>query len=154
MSLVRAHRTHGYLAARLDPLGTEPKGDPALDPENLDLTPEVMGKVPADVLRTYVGGEIVRRHAVTVGEHPIEFAPDVPSGDPLAEGREGKRVIDPVLQPARVGAEDQLFHDALGISFEFMRPLFLLPLKHFDASGRTEMVDVSDLINASQGQLR
>jgi 2-oxoglutarate dehydrogenase E1 component len=57
MSLVRAHRTHGYLAARLDPLGTEPKGDPALDPENLDLTPEVMGKVPADVLRTYVGGE-------------------------------------------------------------------------------------------------
>jgi len=57
MSLVRAHRTHGYLAAQLDPLGTPPRGDPALDPENLDLTPAVMRRIPADVLRTYVGGE-------------------------------------------------------------------------------------------------
>ena len=32
-SLLKAHRTHGHLAARLDPLGTEPEGDPALDPE-------------------------------------------------------------------------------------------------------------------------
>ena len=31
-SLLKAHRTHGHLAARLDPLGTEPEGDPALDP--------------------------------------------------------------------------------------------------------------------------
>jgi 2-oxoglutarate dehydrogenase E1 component len=31
-SLVKAHRTHGHLAARLNPLGTEPEGDPALDP--------------------------------------------------------------------------------------------------------------------------
>ncbi len=57
MSLVRAHRTHGYLAARLDPLGTERRGDPALDPANVDLTPEVMRQIPAAVLRTYVGGE-------------------------------------------------------------------------------------------------
>ncbi len=57
MSLVRAHRTHGYLAAQLDPLGTPPRGDPALNPENLDLTPGVMRRIPADVLRTYVGGE-------------------------------------------------------------------------------------------------
>jgi 2-oxoglutarate dehydrogenase E1 component len=57
MSLVKNHRTHGYLAARLDPLGTDPHGDPALDPENLGLTPEIMHRIPADVLRTYVGGE-------------------------------------------------------------------------------------------------
>ena len=30
-SLLKAHRTHGHLAARLDPLGTEPEGDPAGD---------------------------------------------------------------------------------------------------------------------------
>jgi len=57
MSLVRAHRTHGYLAAHLDPLGTPPRDDPALHPENVDLTPDIMRAIPATVLRTYVGGE-------------------------------------------------------------------------------------------------
>ncbi|WP_205695903.1 multifunctional oxoglutarate decarboxylase/oxoglutarate dehydrogenase thiamine pyrophosphate-binding subunit/dihydrolipoyllysine-residue succinyltransferase subunit [Conexibacter sp. SYSU D00693] len=55
-SLVKAHRTHGHLAARLDPLGTEPEGDPALDPETVGLTPELMAKIPAKVLRIFVPG--------------------------------------------------------------------------------------------------
>ncbi|HET8757860.1 MAG TPA: multifunctional oxoglutarate decarboxylase/oxoglutarate dehydrogenase thiamine pyrophosphate-binding subunit/dihydrolipoyllysine-residue succinyltransferase subunit, partial [Solirubrobacteraceae bacterium] len=55
-SLIKAHRTHGHLAARLDPLGSEPEGDPALDPEPLGLTPEIMAKIPAKILRTYVPG--------------------------------------------------------------------------------------------------
>src|SRR5829696_650356 len=38
VSLLKAHRMHGHLAARLDPLGAEPEGDPALDPEPLGLT--------------------------------------------------------------------------------------------------------------------
>ncbi|HEU4448716.1 MAG TPA: 2-oxoglutarate dehydrogenase E1 component [Gaiellaceae bacterium] len=56
MSLVKAHRTHGHLAARLDPLGTEPIGDPALDPDRLDppLTPELQARVPANVLRLHL----------------------------------------------------------------------------------------------------
>src|SRR5215208_4153841 len=32
MALVTAYRTHGHLAAHLDPLGSEPVGDPALEP--------------------------------------------------------------------------------------------------------------------------
>jgi 2-oxoglutarate dehydrogenase E1 component len=55
-SLLKAHRTHGHLAAHLDPLGSAPEGDPALDPEHLDLTPELMAKIPAHVLRMYVPG--------------------------------------------------------------------------------------------------
>ncbi len=56
-SLIKAHRTHGHLAARLDPLGVEPGGDPALDPEPLGLTPELQRRIPARILRTYVEGE-------------------------------------------------------------------------------------------------
>ncbi|MBV9474376.1 MAG: multifunctional oxoglutarate decarboxylase/oxoglutarate dehydrogenase thiamine pyrophosphate-binding subunit/dihydrolipoyllysine-residue succinyltransferase subunit, partial [Solirubrobacterales bacterium] len=55
-SLLKAHRTHGHLAARLDPLGREPESDPALDPEPLGLTPELMEQIPARILRMYVSG--------------------------------------------------------------------------------------------------
>jgi 2-oxoglutarate dehydrogenase E1 component len=57
MLLVGNFRTHGYLAAQLDPLGTPARGDPALEPHNLGLTPEIMRQIPADVLQTFVGGE-------------------------------------------------------------------------------------------------
>jgi multifunctional 2-oxoglutarate metabolism enzyme len=55
-SLLKAHRTHGHLAARLDPLGTEPEGDPALEPSTVGLTPEIMARIPAKILRMYVPG--------------------------------------------------------------------------------------------------
>src|SRR5213593_2840678 len=45
MALVKAIRNFGHLAARLDPLGSEPPGDPALDPGPLGLTPEIMARI-------------------------------------------------------------------------------------------------------------
>jgi 2-oxoglutarate dehydrogenase E1 component len=59
MSLIKAHRTHGHLAAHLDPLGSEPPGDPALEPERLipKLTPELQARIPAPLLRLYVDGQ-------------------------------------------------------------------------------------------------
>jgi 2-oxoglutarate dehydrogenase E1 component len=59
MALIKAHRTHGHLAAHLDPLGSEPVGDPALEAERLvpPLTPELQEKVPARLLRVYFPGE-------------------------------------------------------------------------------------------------
>ncbi|HZB23236.1 MAG TPA: 2-oxoglutarate dehydrogenase E1 component [Gaiellaceae bacterium] len=59
MALVKAYRMHGHLAARLDPLGMEPVGDPALEPERLQppLTPELQARIPASVLRLSVPGE-------------------------------------------------------------------------------------------------
>src|SRR3989442_968756 len=56
-ALVRAHRNFGHLAAHLDPLGSEPPGDPSLDIGRLGLTPEIMARIPADVLRIYVPGK-------------------------------------------------------------------------------------------------
>src|SRR5213078_4611062 len=56
-SLLKAYRTHGHLAARLDPLGSEPEGDPAIEPKNLNLTPELMSRIPAAILRIGVEGE-------------------------------------------------------------------------------------------------
>jgi 2-oxoglutarate dehydrogenase E1 component len=56
-SVVKAYRMHGHLAARLDPLGTPPRGDPALDPATVNLTPELMREIPASVLRVAVSGE-------------------------------------------------------------------------------------------------
>jgi 2-oxoglutarate decarboxylase len=56
-SVVKAHRMHGHLAARLDPLGSAPESDPALDPATVNLTPELMQAIPASVLRVAVPGE-------------------------------------------------------------------------------------------------
>jgi 2-oxoglutarate dehydrogenase E1 component len=56
MALIKAFRMHGHLAAWLDPLGTEPIGDPALDPGSLGLTPEIMAAIPSRVLRIAVPG--------------------------------------------------------------------------------------------------
>ncbi|HEY3280256.1 MAG TPA: multifunctional oxoglutarate decarboxylase/oxoglutarate dehydrogenase thiamine pyrophosphate-binding subunit/dihydrolipoyllysine-residue succinyltransferase subunit [Gemmatimonadales bacterium] len=56
MALVRAIRRLGHRAAHLDPLGSEPPGDPSLDPSPLGLTPETMARIPSDVLRCYVPG--------------------------------------------------------------------------------------------------
>jgi 2-oxoglutarate dehydrogenase E1 component len=55
-TLLSRFRSHGHLAARLDPLGSEPEGDPGLDPEALGLTPEITAKIPAKILHMYVPG--------------------------------------------------------------------------------------------------
>jgi 2-oxoglutarate dehydrogenase E1 component len=59
MALVTAHRTHGHLAARLDPLGSEPVGDPALEPERREpkLTEDLQRLIPAEILGVHVPGE-------------------------------------------------------------------------------------------------
>src|SRR5436190_20552480 len=61
MALVKAIRMHGHLAARLDPLGSEPPGAPALEPERLipKLTPELQARIPAQLLRLHVEGDTV-----------------------------------------------------------------------------------------------
>ena len=56
MAIVSGYRTHGHLAAHLDPLGSEPLGDPKLDPSSYGLTPSLQAAIPASVLRVFVPG--------------------------------------------------------------------------------------------------
>jgi 2-oxoglutarate decarboxylase len=55
-ALVRSLRTHGHLAASLDPLGTPPPGDPALDPQSIGLTTVLMAQIPSKLLHIHVPG--------------------------------------------------------------------------------------------------
>jgi multifunctional 2-oxoglutarate metabolism enzyme len=55
-TLVSRYRSHGHLAAMLDPLDSEPEGDPGLDPKPLGLTPEIQARIPARILNMYVPG--------------------------------------------------------------------------------------------------
>ena len=65
MAILSSYRRHGHLAAMLDPLGTQPQGDPALDWHNYGLTPSIMQAVPAAILRTKIKGDTL---ADVVGE--------------------------------------------------------------------------------------
>jgi 2-oxoglutarate decarboxylase len=56
-ALVRSYRTVGHRAARLDPLGSQPPGDPSLDPATWGLTAAAMARIPASLLRVDVPGE-------------------------------------------------------------------------------------------------
>ncbi len=51
VDLVRSFRHFGHRAADLDPLGSPPPGDEALDPASWGLTGESLARIPADVLR-------------------------------------------------------------------------------------------------------
>src|SRR4029077_213627 len=55
-TLVSRFRSHGHLAARRNPLDSEPEGARGLDPEPLGLTPEIQAKIPATILNMYVPG--------------------------------------------------------------------------------------------------
>ncbi|MET0938315.1 MAG: 2-oxoglutarate dehydrogenase E1 component [Gaiellaceae bacterium] len=56
--LIDAYRSHGHLAARLDPLGSEPIGDPEHDTSRLHpLTPELLSQIPAALLGLHVPAE-------------------------------------------------------------------------------------------------
>jgi 2-oxoglutarate dehydrogenase E1 component len=56
MALVRSYRTVGHRAAQLDPLGSEPPGDPSFDPASWGLTEEALARIPASLLRVNVPG--------------------------------------------------------------------------------------------------
>ena len=91
MALVKAHRMHGHLAAHLDPLGSEPVGDPALEPERLipKLTPELQAQVPASVLRVGVEGETLADVLPKLARSTAARSPTRSSTSPITRSASG-----------------------------------------------------------------
>ena len=150
MALVKAHRMHGHLAARLDPLGSEPLGDPALEESRLipPLTPELQARIPASVLRVHVPGETLAEALPALREvycgtiaYELEHLSDHAERVWLRQAIESGRYRQP-LEPEE---RKQLLHRLAQVEgFEqFLRRTFL-GQKQFSLEGLDAMVPMLD----------
>ena len=150
MALVKAHRMHGHLAARLDPLGSEPLGDPALDETRLipPLTPELQERIPATLLRVHVPGETLKEalpnlRAVYSGTmaYEIEHLSDHAERVWLRQAIESSRYRQPLAPEERVRLLRSL---ARAEGFEqYLRRAFL-GQKQFSLEGLDAMMPMLD----------
>ncbi len=150
MALVKAHRMHGHLAARLDPLGSEPLGDPALDETRLipPLTPELQERIPATLLRVHVPGETLKEalpnlRAVYSGTmaYEIEHLSDHAERVWLRQAIESSRYRQPLAPEERIRLLRSL---ARAEGFEqYLRRAFL-GQKQFSLEGLDTMMPMLD----------
>ena len=150
MALVKAHRMHGHLAARLDPLGSEPLGDPALDESRLipPLTPELQARIPASLLRVHVPGETLREALPALREvycgtiaYEIEHLSDHAERVWLRQAIESGRYRQPLTAEERVRLLDRVSR-AEGFE-QYLRRAFL-GQKQFSLEGLDAMVPMLD----------
>jgi 2-oxoglutarate dehydrogenase E1 component len=150
MALVKAYRMHGHLAARLDPLGSEPPGDPALEPERLvpKLTPELQARIPARLLRLYVEGETLadalpRLREVYCGTiaYEIEHISDHEERVWLRHAIESGRYRQPLTADERIRLLGRL-SEVEGME-QYLRRAFL-GQKQFSIEGLDVMVPMLD----------
>ncbi len=150
MALVKAYRMHGHLAARLDPLGSEPIGDPALDESRLvpALTPELQAGIPASLLRLYVDGDTLlealpRLRDVYTGSmaYEIEYISDHAERVWLRQAIESGRFRQP-LDPEERRALLRRLSEAEGFE-QYLRRSFL-GQKQFSLEGLESLVPMLD----------
>ena len=150
MALVKAHRMHGHLAARLDPLGSEPLGDPALDETRLipPLTPELQARIPAKLLRVHVPGETLLEALPALREvycgtiaYEIEHISDHAERVWLRQAIESGRYREPLSVEERVRLLDRVSR-AEGFE-QYLRRAFL-GQKQFSLEGLDTMVPMLD----------
>jgi 2-oxoglutarate dehydrogenase E1 component len=151
MALVKAYRMHGHLSARLDPLGAEPPGDPALDESRLvpALTPELQARIPSSLLRLYVQGETLleslpRLREVYTGSiaYEIEHISDHAERVWLRQAIESGRFRVPLEAEERVALLRRL-SQAEGFE-QYLRRSFL-GQKQFSIEGLESMVPMIDM---------
>ena len=150
MALVKAHRTHGHLAARLDPLGSAPEGDPALDPASLGLTPEIMSSIPAGLLRVAVPGNTLAdvlpslqtTYCGTIA-YEVEHVSDHPQRVWLRQAIESGAHRKPMSKEARIALLDRLI--AVEAFERFLHKAYL-GQKRFSIEGVDLLVPMLDLV--------
>jgi 2-oxoglutarate decarboxylase len=150
MALVDAYRTHGHLAARLDPLGTSPPGDPSLYPERLGLTPERMQAIPASVLRVAVPGDTLadvlpnlqRTYCGTIA-YEVEHVSDHEQRAWLRQVIESGAHRQPLEREERLALLDRLI--AVEAFEQFLHKSYL-GQKRFSIEGVDLMVPMLDLL--------
>ena len=150
MALVKAYRMHGHLAAQLDPLGSEPIGDPALDESRLvpALTPALQARLPASLLRLYVEGETLLEalpllRDVYTGSmaYEIEYISDHAERVWLRQAIESGRFRQP-LAPEERRALLRRLSEAEGFE-QYLRRSFL-GQKQFSLEGLESLVPMLD----------
>jgi 2-oxoglutarate dehydrogenase E1 component len=150
MALVKAYRMHGHLSARLDPLGSEPMGDPALDESRLvpALTPGLQARIPARLLRLYVPGEslleaLPRLREVYTGSiaYEIEHISDHAERVWLRQAIESGRFRTPLEPAVRVALLERL-SQAEGFE-QYLRRAFI-GQKQFSLEGLETLVPMLD----------
>jgi 2-oxoglutarate dehydrogenase E1 component len=150
MALVKAHRMHGHLAARLDPLGSEPLGDPALDEARLipPLTPELQARIPAKLLRVHVPGETLLEALPALREvycgtiaYEIEHISDHAERVWLRQAIESGRYRQPLSKEERIRLLESVSR-AEGFE-QYLRRAFL-GQKQFSLEGLDTMVPMLD----------
>jgi 2-oxoglutarate dehydrogenase E1 component len=150
MAIVKAHRTHGHLAARLDPLGSEPPGEPALDETRMEppLTPELQARIPARLLRLHVPGDTLLEALPKLREvycgtiaYEIEHITDHGERVWLREAIESGRFRQPLEPQERVALLERLT-EVEGFE-QYLRRSFL-GQKQFSLEGLDVLVPMLD----------
>ncbi|HVA30548.1 MAG TPA: 2-oxoglutarate dehydrogenase E1 component [Gaiellaceae bacterium] len=150
MALVKAFRMFGHLAAHLDPLGSEPSGDPTLEPERLvpKLTPELQARIPSSVLRLSVEGPTLADALPRLREtycgtiaYEIEHISDHEERVWLRQAIESGRYRDHLSDDERVAVLGRL-SQVEGME-QYLRRVFL-GQKQFSIEGLDVMVPMLD----------
>lgn len=162
-SLVDAYRLHGHLAAQLDPLGSEPVGHPALEPEYYGITRQDLEELPASLMgvddpNATMADLIDGMHEIYSGSIGYEFEhiDDAERREWLSHAIESgtyARPLDPEAKKRLLGrlsefeALEQFLHRAYlgakrfsGEGNDMMVPMLDLAVEHAAASNARDVI--------------